>query len=345
MLYRDTAFTDRQGRVLTGDIYAEDDIVTDIEIKAEGGKDPVLPPFVDIHIHGGFGIDIMKASAEEICFLSERLYNDNVGAYMPTTTADSRENILRAAENIYRASKEKRYAEIAGIHIEGPFISAKYKGIMDEKYITPCDISLYEDIKSICPDLPLRFTVAPECEGAEEFCKYIVSKGDLVSIGHSGADAELCRRLCSAGAGSYTHTFNAMSPLHHRNSSVAEAALSGDEYTELICDFVHVSRGCAEILERLKAEKIILVTDAMHAMGCGRGEYSFCGKRVYSDGISVKDSTGRLAGSVLTMKRAYRNMSIIAGEKNALGMAAENPSALLGLEKYGYIDKGKRIII
>ncbi len=345
MLYRNTAFKDRQGRVFTGDIRAEDGIITDIDIISEGGEDPVLPPFVDIHIHGGFGVDIMTASAQEICFLSKKLYEDNVGAYMPTTAASSRENILRAVRNIYKASKEKRYAEIAGIHIEGPFISQKYKGIMEEKYITPCDTGLYDDIKSICPDMPIRFTVAPECEGAEEFCRYVTANGGLVSIGHSGADRELCERLCSAGAGSYTHTFNAMSPLHHRTSSVTEAALTGREYAELICDFVHVSRGCAELLERLKGDRIILVTDAMHAMGCGKGEYIFCGKRVYCDGTSVKDTSGRLAGSVLTMKRAYENMSEISGEKNALRMASENPSALLGLERYGCIDKGKRIII
>ncbi len=345
MLYKNRAFKDRHGNVFTGDIRAEDGIITDIDIISEGGEDPLLPPFVDIHIHGGFGVDIMTASAEEICFLSKKLYYDNVGAYMPTTVASSRENILKAVQNIRRASKEKRYAEIVGIHIEGPFISQKYKGIMEEKYIIPCDIRLYEDIKSVCPDMPIRFTVAPECEGAEEFCRYVTAKGDLVSIGHSGADRELCERLCSAGAGSYTHTFNAMSPLHHRSSSVAEAALAGEEYAELICDFVHVSRGCAELLERLKGGRIILVTDAMHAMGCENGEYIFCGKRVYCDGTSVKDGTGRLAGSALTMKRAYENMSRICGDKKALKMAAENPSALLGLEKYGYIDKGKRIII
>ena len=129
MKYKDIDFLNKKYEYVKGDITLENGTVTDITEKdrARGG---ILPPFVDIHIHGGFGVDIMTASAQEICFLSKKLYEDNVGAYMPTTAASSRENILRAVRNIYKASKEKRYAEIAGIHIEGPFISQKYKGIM-----------------------------------------------------------------------------------------------------------------------------------------------------------------------------------------------------------------------
>lgn len=345
MLYRDITFIDKDYNLILGDIEIENGMVTSIIKKGEGTENAILPPFIDIHIHGGYGVDIMTGSSSEIIYLSKKLYEDNVGAYMPTTVAKSYSEILTSAKEIYFASKNKDYAEILGIHIEGPFISKKYKGIMEENYITPCNIKLYEDLKNIVGDLKIRFTVAPETEGAEEFTEYVVKNGDFVSIGHSGGTVKDCERLAARGASSYTHLFNAMSPVHHRNMGVAGAGLMDNGFVEVICDFVHLSEDCVRLITRLKEDKIILITDAMEAMGCNRGSYVFCGKNVIVDNCSVRDDTGRLAGSILTMKKAVSNMSKIVGLKSALKMAAENPSKLLNLKKYGYMDIGKRIII
>lgn len=345
MVYRNVTFLDKNYNTVIGDIEAENGLVTRLDIKDEGRGKPVLPPFTDIHIHGGYGVDIMNAVSSEIVYLSKKLYEGNVGAYMPTTVAKSYSKILCCAKEVKEASKNCDYAEIVGIHIEGPFISHKYKGIMEDKFIKACDTKLYDDLKEIMGDLKIRFTIAPECEGAEEFCKYVTEKGDYVSMGHSGGTYEDCKRLSEAGASSYTHLFNAMSPVHHREIGVVGAGLLDDNFTEVICDFVHLSKPCAELISRLKGDKIILVTDAMEAMGCEEGKYVFCGKEVTVDGSSVKDSSGRLAGSILTMEHAVKNMAETAGYKAAVKMAAENPAKLLGLEKYGYIDKGKRIIL
>lgn len=345
MVYRNVTFLDRNYNTMLGDIETENGIVTSLNIKGEGRGEPVLPSFTDIHIHGGYGVDIMNAVSSEIMYLSKRLYEDNVGAYMPTTVAKSYSKILCCAKEVRAASKNRDYAEIVGIHIEGPFISHKYKGIMEDKFITSCDTKLYDDLKEIMGDLKIRFTIAPECEGAEEFCKYVTENGDYISIGHSGGTYEDCKRLTGAGASSYTHLFNAMSPLHHRETGVTGAGLLDNNFVEVICDFVHLSKPCAELITRLKKDKIILVTDAMEAMGCEKGKYVFCGKEVTVDESSVRDGSGRLAGSILTMKKAVKNMAEITGYKAAVKMAAENPAKLLGLEKYGYIDMGKRIIL
>lgn len=345
MLYKDITFIDKNYNLILGDINVENGIVTDIMPKCEGKGNALLPPFVDIHIHGGYGVDIMEASSSEIAYLSKRLYENNVGAYMPTTVAKSYSKILSVAKEVKYASKNNNYAEILGIHIEGPFISKKYKGIMEERYITPCDFKLYDDLKNILGDLKIRFTLAPECEGANEFCKYVTANGDFVSIGHSGASVDKCKDIIGCGASSYTHLFNAMSPVSHRNMGVAGAGLMDNNYVEVICDFVHIDRECIELIAKLKKEKIILVTDAMEAMGCEIGNYVFCGKNVVVNENSVRDDTGRLAGSVLTMSKAVNNMAKVVGLKYALKMAAENPTKLLGLNKYGYIDIGRRIII
>lgn len=345
MLYKDVTFLDKNYDIIIGDIKTECGLVSEINKKGKGSGKPVLPLFTDIHIHGGYGIDIMKADSSEIIYLSKKLYSGHIGAYMPTTVAGEYDSIIKCAKEIKRASENKSYAEIVGIHIEGSFISHSYKGIMEDKYIVPCDIKLYKDIKEIMGELKVRFTIAPECEGAEEFCKYVTKNGDYISLGHSGASFEQCRKLTESGAGSYTHLFNAMRGIHHREIGIAGAGLLDNNYVEVICDFVHISKHCAEIIARLKADKIILVTDAMEAMGCDKGKFIFCGKEVTADDCSVRDSEGRLAGSKLSMETSVNNMAEIAGLKAAVKMAAENPAKLLHLKKYGCIDIGRRVKI
>ncbi len=342
MKYKDIDFLNKKYEYVKGDITLENGTVTDITEKdrARGG---ILPPFVDIHIHGGFGTDIMHASPEEIVCLSKKLYRHKVGAYMPTTVAKDRDSILNIGKNVSKAARCNEGAEIVGIHIEGPFISKKYKGIMEEKYISACDTSLFDDLREIMGDLKIRFTVAPEAENAEAFCKYVTEGGGYISMGHSGAGYEQCAKL--KGASSYTHIFNAMAPLHHREDNILSAALTDDLYTELICDNIHVSPKCAQMLTRLKGSKIILVTDALKAMGQGDISFEFCGKIIKADKNGARDSRGRLAGSVLTMKKAFENLLVISDIKTAVKAACENPSRLLSLERFGCIDIGKKVVL
>lgn len=342
MKYRNINFLNKNYKFVKGDITLEKGIVTDIAEK-DNADEGILPPFVDIHIHGGYGIDVMYAEAEEIAYLSRRLYENNVGAYMPTTVAKDKDSILTTAENVKKASLISEGAEIAGIHIEGPFISKEYRGIMEEKHIVPCDIGLFDDLREIMDGLKIRFTIAPECENAEGFCKYVTENGGYISMGHSSASLEQCQRL--TGASSYTHVFNAMSFLHHRESNILSSALTDELYTELICDFIHVSCECVKILTELKGDKIILVTDALRAMGQGNISFEFCGKEINVTEKGARDKNGRLAGSVLTMKRAFENLCMVSDLKTAVKAACENPAELLGLLDYGCIDIGKKVIL
>ncbi len=343
MKYENISFLDKNYKFVKGDIVTENGIITDICQKDSADKGiGILPPFVDIHIHGGFGVDIMYAEAEEIAYLSRRLYENNVGAYMPTTVAKDYDSILKAAANVRKAAETGEGAEIAGIHIEGPFISKKYKGIMEERHIVPCDTKLFDSLREIMGELKIRFTVAPEAENAQAFCKYVTENGGFISLGHSGASADQCQGL---SAGSYTHIFNGMAGLHHRENNILVSALTDSLYTELICDFIHVSPKCAEILCRLKGDKIILITDALKAMGQGNITFEFCQKQITVGKQGARDKDGRLAGSVLTMKDGFENLLKISDIKTAVKAACENPAALLGLKEYGYIDIGKKVIL
>lgn len=342
MKYQDINFLNKKYKYVKGDITLENGIITDIAEK-DSSKDGIIPPFVDIHIHGGYGVDIMYAEPEEIQHLSRKLFEHNVGAYMPTTVAKDYDSILKTAENVKKAALSSEGAEIVGIHIEGPFISREYRGIMEEKYVVPCDIKLFDSLREVMGNLKIRFTIGPECENAESFCKYVTDNGGYISMGHSNASIRQCKRL--KGAGSYTHVFNAMSPLHHREDSILTAALTDDLYTELICDFIHVSPKCAEILTRLKGDKIILITDALKAMGQGNITFEFCGKEIKTTDNGARDNEGRLAGSVLTMENAFENLLKISDIKTAVKAACENPAELLGLEKYGCIDIGRKVIL
>ncbi len=342
MKYENIDYLNRNYEYVTGDITLENGIVTHIAEKdrAERG---ILPPFVDIHIHGGYGVDIMSAEPEDIVYLSKRLYENHVGAYMPTTVAKDYDSILSVARNVRKAADNNEGAEIVGIHIEGPFISREYKGIMEEKYIAPCHMGLFDSLREIMGELKIRFTVAPESENAQKFCEYVTQGGGYVSMGHSKGDGTQCKSM--KGASSYTHVFNAMAPLSHRKDNILTSALTDDLYTELICDLVHVYPKCVEILARLKGDKIILVTDALSAMGQKNVSFEFCGKKITAGENGARDSEGRLAGSVLTMERAFENLLALSDIRTAVKAACENPARLLGLYKYGCIDIGKKVIV
>ena len=252
----------------TGDICIEDDVILSVIPKEKSKpKQALLPPFVDVHIHGSYGIDCMNASDSDLVMLAKRLRENGVGGFLPTAVASDRDSILKLAESVGKC-KDK---SVLGIHIEGPFLSREYKGIMNERYILPCDNTLFDDVKSYAKDKVIRFTVAPESEGSEGFCKYVCKNGGYVSMGHSGADNEQCRALSKRGANSYTHLFNAMAPLHHRLGGILSEALSDELYCELIADGVHVNKEALNIAYKCKKEKLVLISDAFEGAGEEKG--------------------------------------------------------------------------
>ena len=279
----------------------------------------------DIHIHGGYGIDLMKADANEIKLLSEKLKSDGVCACTPTLVGDS----LFVLEERIKAIAEADCKEIIGVHIEGPFISQNKSGVLLKENIIPCDKKYFDVLSQY--GLKLRFTIAPESENSLDFINYVTEKGGIVTLGHSDDDGTMTREAIKAGASGFTHLFNAMRGIHHRDGSISQTALLSGLPCEIICYTFHLSPDTIKMIYKTAGlENIILVTDAMSAMQSRTGEYEFCGKKVYYDGETVQ-TNGILAGSCLTMQKALDNFCEITGadKKSAAKATLENSLKLM----------------
>lgn len=312
----------------------------DIEvIDGDGGY--VTPGFIDIHIHGFYGRDTMEGSYEAIKTISRKLVSTGVTGFLPTTMTMEYEVIKRALENLVRIGEEKlEGAKILGVNLEGPFINPKYKGAQMEEYILEPNIQLIEEYLDIIKVV----TVAPEISGAEDFIRKMKERGIIISVGHSGATYEQIQKARELGLSHSTHLFNAMSGLHHRRPGVVGAVLSSDMTCELIVDNIHLNPAILKIVAKAKENKdIILITDSMKAGGLGEGVYSLGGQQVIVRDGEARLDNGALAGSVLTMDRAIKNM-MSATElpiNEAINMATINPARLLKLDnKIGHLKEG-----
>ncbi len=285
--------------------------------------------YIDLHIHGGYGIDLMKADAEDIIKLSNKLKADGVNMWTPTLVGDTLPRLERCAAEISKAAAVCR--EIIGIHIEGPFISTEKCGVLPKDNTIPCDENYFDVLSAY--GLPLRFTVAPESKNALSFIKYVVKNGGIITLGHSNDDGTMTKKAIEAGASGFTHLFNAMRGIHHRNGSIAQTALLSGLPCEIIVDKHHLSPDTVNMIYKtVGLENIVLVTDAMSAMQSSIGEYDFCNKKVYFDGQTVY-ADGILAGSCLTMHTALENFCSITGldKKSAAEAALKNSLKLMHL--------------
>lgn len=299
------------------------------------------PGFIDIHIHGCRGNDTMDDNEDSILNISRDIASTGVTSFLPTTMTMEFSAIEKAVKRIGRLMGKEQGAEILGCYFEGPFISSAYKGAHDGRYIKKPDFRSIEGFSDI-----IRVAVfAPEEEGAVEFIEGCAQKGIVASIGHTKASYKEALEAIEKGAGLVTHTFNAMSPLHHREPGVVGAAMDSKVSCELIADNVHVDPAVQRILLKVKGiEKIILVTDAMKACLLADGEYDLGGQKVIVKGDEARLQAGNLAGSVLTLNRALKNFIKNTGASltDAVRTMTENPAKLLGLyERKGSIAEGK----
>lgn len=294
----------------------------------------VSPGFINIHVHGANGADVMDATEEALETIGRFLQTTGVTAYLPTTLTAPYDRIERALEAARDARKKASPgAAILGVHMEGPFLDIKHKGAHDESFIMPPDgdaIRRNRDILRIV-------TYAPEMDESGVFTRLLCENGIIPSLGHSGATCECALRAVKNGARSFTHIFNAMSPLHHREPGMVGAALSASQsWVELIADNIHVSPVLYEIICRAKGiNKVILITDSIRATGLPEGDYELGGLPVtVRDGAARLTSSGVLAGSILVMDDGIRN--VMAATKRPLTevvkMATINPATLLGIQ-------------
>lgn len=262
--------------------------------------------FIDLHIHGSGDADVMDATPEALERISSILLGTGTTSFLATTMTMSEQAITKALQNVQDYAAQVSGAQILGIHLEGPFINVSKHGAQDKTYIqTPTldlIINYMQEIKMI--------TLAPEVTGAEDFIKLLRKEYPhiILSIGHSDASYEESQESFGWGVSHATHLFNAMNPYHHRKPGIVGAVLEADVTCDIIPDLVHTHPSTLELVQKLKKEKLILITDAMRA-GCMKcGTYDLGGRSVeVFDGKAVLED-GTLAGSVLKMNEALDNM-------------------------------------
>jgi N-acetylglucosamine-6-phosphate deacetylase len=302
------------------------------------GDAVIAPGLIDVHIHGGGGHDVMEGSESALKAVESLMARHGVTSYCPTTVTAPVDATLRALEALGKASGRQPVpgrATPLGLHLEGPFISTAKCGVHPVKDITAPSLDLLDKFWQAAQGRIRMMTVAPERPGAIEFIAELTRRGVRVSLGHSDATTEPAREAVLAGAAHATHTFNAMRALDHRDPGILGVVLSESKLSaDIIADGVHVAPEILRLFVSAKGEdKSVLITDAISATGMPEGTY-----RLGTFDVEVKGNTcmynGRLAGSVLTMDRAVRNMMEIAEQplQNAVRMATLNPARLLGIE-------------
>jgi len=301
----------------------------------------LAPAFVDVHIHGAAGHDVMEATPEALKAVGGFLATRGTGSYLATTVTAPLDTTLRAVEGLARliAKPElletgKARAKPVGIHLEGPFLSPKKCGVQPVEHMLAPDIQVFDRLFEAAEGRVRLMTLAPEMPGAVELTRHATGRGVRVSVGHSNATAAETRAAIEAGATSATHTFNAMRPLDHREPGILGVVLTtGSVYAELICDGIHTAPEIVRLWFSAKGpERGILVTDAMSATGMPNGEYTLGGFAVHvADGRAT--ARGVLAGSVLTLDRALKNFVEFTGApiEQALRLLTSNPAAMTGL--------------
>jgi N-acetylglucosamine-6-phosphate deacetylase len=318
----------------------------------------LTPGLIDLHIHGSAGIDVQNTDADGLANLSEFLLNEGVTGYFATFVPADEQNYLSAIKNVQSriAAQEhrERGARLLGLHFEGPFVSLNRCGALRPRYFRTYD----SDLRSIdtfagrerSPNLRRLMTLGPEVSGGLDLTRELTRLGLRVFIGHTQADSETLDLALEAGARHITHFPNALDPLHHRKPGAVAWGLLRETVTmDCIADFHHVDPLMLRLIYKSKgANRMALISDAIQPAGLGDGDFT-----VWDTKIGVRDgvtslvegpSTGALAGSVITMRQAMKNIvSLGVPLHEAAKMASLTPARIAGVEhELGTLEAGKR---
>ncbi len=310
-------------------------------IDAEGKY--VVPGLIDMHIHGYQGADASDGDAEAVVRMAEGLAKNGVTAWLPTTMTISYEALYKAFDSIRVAMKNNpNGAVILGVNSEGPFICESKKGAQNGAHIRPCDVAFLKEHS----DVIRVFTVAPEEPGNMQAIREVAAETNiLISIGHSSAKYPTAVESIEAGVRHATHLFNAMTALAHRDPGIVGAVLSDERVSaELICDTFHVNPALFSLLNKIKGDKLVMITDCLRAGGLEDGEYDLGGQTVVLKDNLCRLLDGTIAGSVLTLNKGVYNMlkNTTLPVHTCVKMASLNPACALGVDKTkGSIEVGK----
>lgn len=302
--------------------------------------DAVLGPgLIDLHIHGGAGHDVMESASDSLVCIEKFLFGHGVTSYLPTTVTAPLDLTLAALDRLANAIEVAHdgaggRARPVGIHIEGPFLSHARRGVHPAAQLLPPTLATFDRLWQAARGRIKLMTIAPELEGAVEVITEAAQRGVCVSLGHSDASMDAARAGTTAGARHATHTFNAMRPSAHRSPGILDLVLTDDRMTaDIIVDGIHVHPALVKLFLRAKGpERAVLITDALAAAGMPDGHY-----RLGDLEFDVKEGRcmagNTLAGSVLTMDRALRNLMEFAGLdfQQALRTASFNPGKTAAL--------------
>ena len=333
----DIAFKDGEITAISNDLPIDEPISV---------KGTVYPGFIDEHTHGVNNAEAMDGDIKSIDVMSKSLVAEGTTAFLVTTVTDTNERIIKACSLVADYIKNgESGAEVLGVHLEGPFINSSKKGAQLESCIVKPNKDFIDGWIKASNNTIKLITVAPEVENMADFIKYLTSKGITVTAGHTSATFDQLSEGVKNGVSCITHTFNAMSGIHHREIGVAGGSMLLDVYNEIIADGIHVSFGAIRLLASLKADKLILITDAMRAKALPDGTYDLAGQVTYVKNGEVRLEDGTLAGSVLKMNDAVKNMVNKVGLsiETVIKAVTENPAKNLNIfDKYGSISVGKK---
>jgi N-acetylglucosamine-6-phosphate deacetylase len=314
----------------------------------------LAPGFLDVHIHGGAGHDVMSCDAAGFAALENHLARHGVTSYLSTTVTAPVDDTLHALDRLATAIELAEKAPIGelraqpiGIHLEGPFLSHERRGVHPPEHLQAPSIDLFRRFWEAARGRIRIMTLAPELPGAGELIREAVGRGVCVSLGHSDAGYEAAETAIDAGARHATHTFNAMRPLDHRDPGMIAAVLNDARVcAEIIVDGIHVAPPMVELFLRAKgADGALLVSDAISATGMGDGRWRLGSFEVEVHGGICHGGEGKLAGSVLTLDRAVQNVMAFAHWElqDAVRLATLNPARELNeLSNRGTLAPGAR---
>lgn len=331
--------------VIDGDQIADVTVANVPPVGSAVTPDLITPGFIDIHVHGGDGADFMDGADEAAARVTGFHVRNGTTALAATTLSGSHSDLRDAVASIARVSRaDARGAQICGLHLEGPYINAKRAGAQNVGAIRPADIQEIDALLQEASHLRCIITVAPEIEGVRALIEHFRERV-LFSIGHTAADYGEAVAALEWGAAHFTHLFNAMTGMHHREPGVVGAALVSIAATaELIADGIHVHPAVLRIAARALPNRVALITDAVRASGMPAGHYKLYELDfVVTEDGAARLADGTLAGSTLTMNRAVQNMVELAGLplEMVIPIATEVPARILGIsERKGRIARG-----
>ncbi|MFD2705793.1 N-acetylglucosamine-6-phosphate deacetylase [Salibacterium lacus] len=316
-----------------------------VEIEA-GPEEVLVPGMIDVHIHGTNNADVMDGTPEALQIISETLPSEGTTSFLATTITQQKDAITNALENAaaFPVDQPEAGAKMLGVHLEGPFFTAEKAGAQPKEHLQQADTALFKQWQEAAQGLIKWVSLAPEQDPDHALIRYLSQQDIVTSAAHSSAGLEEVDQAAADGISHVTHLFNGMSGLHHRDPGLASAALLNDALTnEIIADGVHVHPAMVSFAFRMKgASGLLLVTDSLRAKCLQNGVYDLGGQTVTVEGNRPYLEDGTIAGSMLRMNEALKNVMAFTGcsLEEAVAMTSKNAADKLGLTRKGRVAPG-----